>query len=366
MGLMIGPLFALAVLVWTCRLRRDGGEARGFLDKLRATLVVFGSVNLAGGVGQAFIPGFPILVLGLPPMGLFHNPTGLGILMAMLTPICLSICASARQPTWLRRVAAIDLLMIAAVFVPTESRAGQVGVVFGAALMLAAWAIMSWRQPDSTKKLWWVGGLFSMSFLVYSLLLAAAFTSDPTWSRMIGELPSRGSIVLLGGSSRVDLNRMAFFMIADDPIAGAGVGGFKALLPAYFEIHEQVGSVRMYHSLMNQPLLIFAELGIIGLAVNAWLLLAFLWPAATALRRGGGSAAGFIELAGVTASAITVLLLFNWVGDARSTAAISVLFFATLALAFGMSGDSGHDESNLDWLPLAVPLLYFACGVLSL
>jgi O-antigen ligase len=148
----------------------------------------------------------------------------------------------------------------------TESRGG-----FLAAIVVLLGALLIWRGQRRT----------IAAFLV--VLVAAAglwFAASPgSWTRV--------STVSDGGSGRADIWTVAWRVVEAHPITGVGLGQFPVVSPDYL---RQPGAIDRVDLLINKRIVVhnaylqlWAETGIIGLALFlslAWASLASAWRAA--------------------------------------------------------------------------------------
>jgi hypothetical protein len=135
----------------------------------------------------------------------------------------------------------------------------------------------------------------------------------------------------------VQSNRYAYWKVAvrtfaDHPVAGVGAGGFGVEWLREREIAE---TVRDAHSLYIETA---AELGLVGLAALALLVLGALRSAGAALRRAGPSAAG--AAAALATWALHAALDWDWEMPALTLVAV-VLLARLAAEAEPVSGRSG-------------------------
>ena len=164
----------------------------------------------------------------------------------------------------------------------------------------------------------------------------------------------------LGIGLRRETNRMAFFMVGDRPFGGYGIGGFEAALPAYYERYGPLE--RQYdHALLNHPLHMLVDLGVLGLAANLWLLGAFfvppLWAVFAGTRSAERQAAGDLLALGCVVAVGAALFLSLWTAEWLYDAPINVPAFMLLALAASTCTTAdGTPRRTRGWTILALPL----------
>ena len=364
---LLGPVAGLAFL---SLLSRAGSGGHGLLgrDRLVGALLVTSALNVGVATGQVYIPGFPVDTLYEPTAGLFYNPVGLAELMTLATPVALALSLQPGGSRWRRPLALATLVGVALVFVPIEQRSAHLGVAAGVSGFLAlAWITAARRIGLGRRRLVALAGV-AVVLLVVSLGFAYQRTTQWQQARdVIVDAPA--SIAWLGEGVRLEINRMALFMIGDRPLGGYGVGGFQAALPAYYDRHGPLVE-RTRHALLNHPLHMLVDLGALGLAANMWMFATFLLPGLRAvLAAARHSSTGSIDL--VTLGALcgvgATLLLSIWTGEWMYDAAISVPAFMLLAVTAGC-GECQEDQQRSvpTWILAAFPLghtVFFAVGV---
>jgi O-antigen ligase len=169
--------------------------------------------------------------------GLFGNPNTLGMVFAVLSPVCV-----ARFFVKKGILAAALPFIMAAMVLMSQSRAGLVGAFFGVATFLACYY---------GKNVWIAAGIVLLLMLPYTALQQGPSMFDQAEQDfMRGE-----ASISQFGSGRYALWMMAFERFKDRPFTGYGFGtGGDVYLPS--------GEPFRYHSSFSQ---IAVELGIVGL-----------------------------------------------------------------------------------------------------
>ena len=251
---------------------------------------------------------------------------------------------------------------------PIEQRSAHLGVAAGVSGFLAlAWITAARRIGIGRRR---IVALAGVAVVLLVVGLGFAYQRTTQWQQArdaIVDAPA--SIAWLGEGVRLETNRMALFMIGDRPLGGYGVGGFQAALPAYYDLYGPLVE-RARHALLNHPLHMLVDLGVLGLAANMWMFATFLLPGLRAvLAAARHSSTGSIDL--VTLGALcgvgATLLLSIWTGEWMYDAAISVPAFMLLAVTAGR-GERQEDQQRSvpTWILAALPLghaVFFAVGV---
>lgn len=214
------------------------------LDPMDGGLIVL----LVG--GQRWIRGY----------GLTGGPNALGASLAFLVFYLLPHLLRGRG--WRLWAWSLTISIGTAGLLASFSRSAALALALG----LAAWAALAWRRRSQPLfAAWdrrrWLAVALPVAFgLAYLLLYAPALTSrfaqasNPLEARSIGERERDAGVALA--------------LVAKKPLLGVGLGNFE---PAARALDA---SARLVH---NVPLLISAELGIIGALLWLWLALAGLW-----------------------------------------------------------------------------------------
>ena len=357
-GFLLGPVGGLVLLSF---LKHGHGGERHLVSReaVIAAFLLASALNFGVACGQAFIPGFPIPTLYDPVSGFFHNPVGLAQLMTLAAPVALAVSLHPIRIGWLRPLAVVTLALIGVLFLPIGQRSAHLGVATGLACMLTATGFRVARSNKvALSRHLVVTGIVGVLLVVG---LAGAFARTGQW-REVGTAISKAplSTAWLGIGLRRETNRMAFFMVGDRPFGGYGIGGFEAALPAYYERYGPLE--RQYdHALLNHPLHMLVDLGVLGLAANLWLLGAFfvppLWAVFAGTRSAERQAAGDLLALGCVVAVGAALFLSLWTAEWLYDAPINVPAFMLLALAASTCTTAdGTPRRTRGWTILALPL----------
>lgn len=248
------------------------------------------------------------------------HPVTFGEQMAVV--FCGAVCLLS-APEGRTRLAWATTALLATALVMSNTRGALVGV--GAGLFAVALAVPRLRRTALGV------GLLAAVTVVAADLLAPQRSLILT---MVGQ-GHPVSVATQGQFARMTLWRAAWEMGLDHPVFGAGIGGFRALLPSYvppgtlFDGNET--TVGTAHNLYLHH---FAERGLAGLLALGWLLWAY---AARAARRayetpdprrlfGLAAAAAFVAMnlteVALHVEVVWMLALFVWTAaEAREPAA---------------------------------------------
>jgi O-Antigen ligase len=277
-----------------------------------------------------------------PPIGLSLYATfsrgalgagaaGLAVLVALAPQgrtarAALLVAAAAAVP-------ALATVALPAVKAPGGSAAQGAAMLAVLAVTMAGAAKLAGPVADRGAAL--PGRLLRQSAL--ALLAVALVVSGAAAVRAEG----RGGVAPTGADAKrlvsVQSNRYAYWKVAartfaDHPVAGVGAGGFAV---AWLRERDIAETVRDAHSLYIETA---AELGLIGLAALALLVLGALRSAGAALRRAGPPAAG--AAAALAAWALHAALDWDWEMPALTLVAV-VLLARLAAEAEPVSARSG-------------------------
>ncbi|GAB4449711.1 MAG: hypothetical protein Kow00120_19980 [Anaerolineae bacterium] len=265
---------------------------RGWQRWVFAGLFLAGAVVAASSAVEAtrwffglppFVQSWPAVGAGLLPPVLrrvgwaMNNANLLAGLVAVLMPVTAMWAATARSRArrWLLWALVAGL---AATLALTQSRGGWLSGATGAAVLVAFWALRQagltrWRRETRPRTLALAAALAVPVIAAGVFLLARTFAMRTT-----------------GDTARLDLWRSAVEMARDHPVLGVGPSMYSAAVRAYRE-PALVLDVDWLHKAHNLPLHVAAELGLVGVAVLAWLAVAVLrawwarWRAAGAAQR---------------------------------------------------------------------------------
>jgi putative inorganic carbon (HCO3(-)) transporter len=182
--------------------------------------------------------------------GTVGSPNTAGAYFSLLLAIAAGLLLT--QIGFVHKWLAVAVLAFGSVaLILTFSRGGWIAL----AAAIAVICFFTWRQRRSSLKV-------PIAILVILAMIYLPFHSLIS-ARMLGD--DKGS-----AESRIPLNKLAFRMIADNPLLGVGANNFTVVMPRY--LTSEFRSEFLY-TVHNTYLLIWTEIGIAGLlAYLAFLL----------------------------------------------------------------------------------------------
>ncbi|HEX3109288.1 MAG TPA: O-antigen ligase family protein [Thermoanaerobaculia bacterium] len=265
---VLGVIFGVAVFFALVRTIRE----RASLDfVVRAFSVAGGLLALVGLLGTDWIhkivvlrsitSRLPAVIRGVPGQAEGFQPNAIAGALVMFIPLQFALATGEtslrqRRAHWaMFFISGVTLLL-------TQSRGGYLGLAVGC----LAWAMWHSRR--------------SRLFAGVSLLFAAIAVA-PLWHRIAPFVfGSIGAGVATDVDSRFELWSRAISMIADFPITGVGMNGFRRVMPAMYPVLLTPLNVDVAHA-HNHLLQVALDVGLPGLV--AYLA---LWCGAAALLTG--------------------------------------------------------------------------------
>jgi O-antigen ligase len=203
----------------------------------------------------------------------------------------------------------------------------------------------------------WVGLLFSFSQSSFAALIAGVVVAAVlAWRRRAGALVSAAAAVLImlglpvtksedagaglvaaseqglnrATRGRFDLVKNGIRIAVDHPVAGVGVAGFEKAYRERFQVPRRVSAPASH----NTPVTVAAEMGVVGLALFAWLVVVALGVAL----RGGEASTPTIAVARLAAGlGLTAIFVHSLFYAAFFEDPLTWGFFALVVL-----GESGQ------------------------
>jgi O-antigen ligase len=250
-------------------------------------------------------------------LGTFGSPNTAGSYLALFLPLAISTLLlkdASRRHALLSNVAVITGGVALLV---TFSR-GAWGAFLVALLVLF---FPVWRRG-------WISRRWLLSVAIV-VLVAAVFLQTNLSARLLGE--DQGA-----AWSRVPLVKLAFRIIADNPLLGVGTNNFAAAMDAY--LNNDIAREWLY-IVHNRYLLVWAELGFAG-------LIAFVWFLVSTVRKGWRSWRVWDRLLSPAALGLTAGLIGFMVfmlGDTANNRALVQSLMCVAAL-IGSIADLGAGE----------------------
>jgi O-antigen ligase len=272
--------FAL-VLTLTYRYIADGAALRRLLLTVLGSAVVMAVIAVVqfpthwlifnrGRLLEDFAEG-----KGFRVNALFWDPNMLS--RFLIVALILSVVLMVAVPLWRRPLIATAFLLAGANLL-TLSRSGWLALAAGLVVFGFAW--LGRRRGVYT------AGAAVLVLIAAGGLLVAARGVSVTRAKISKPW---GINHMTGG--RLYLAEAALKMTADHPVQGVGLGGFSAAYPQYRNRHAYKKLTESH----TTPLTVMAELGIPGLLIYVWVLVAAFW---LSFRRRSLAAAPGVTLAG--------------------------------------------------------------------
>ncbi len=241
----MGGLANLLVMLLFCNILDGEGDAKPLIQ----LVIIMGGMVALVGLGQYVIDdlgGVRHRITG--PMS--HYMTYSGILMLVdVMIIALLACTPARDRGRKIWWVWICLVLVTLALVMTYSRHAWVGLVAG--IVVIAISIRSWKLV-----------------VVPMVLVALLVLAQGTLSERIQDIFDTSTNV--SNIDRLNQLKSGLQMISDHPLKGVGPGMVEPLYPAY-RTTQAVKEVTSH--LHNTPVQLFAETGLVGLALWLWFVL---------------------------------------------------------------------------------------------
>lgn len=312
---VLGVVLGCAVFFASVRSIRDERALAIALDLFAlagGALAAVGAVgtNWIGKVGalQRFTVRLPAVIRGVPGQSEGFQPNAVAGALLLFIPLQLALAITGRH----RALRVALLLFTSAVLLLTQSRNAWLSI----AIVFAAWAI--WQSRGVTRR------------VVIALVAVAVIGGAVLWAqgRHLLERTVGGGLSLdLAG--RLELWSRAISMIEDFPFTGAGMNGFRRVMPVMYPVLLTQPEVDVSHA-HNQLLHTGAELGLVGLVayIALWIGVAAMLVRAW---RAGDSRIRWI-VSGLGAG-FAALFAFGMADAIALGAKVGIVFWLALALA---------------------------------
>jgi hypothetical protein len=270
-------------------------DVRSRYSDLFLTLTAVGAISAIAGLGQAFVPGFPVPLLeehitGNPVVvqrvsAFFANPNAFAVML--LPPILLLLEAILRERSRNRRIVLglLIILMTAGLGV-SFSREAMIGLVV-ASLSLAL------MIPASGRKRLRVAIAIAVVFA-----LTGAVASVSQRAPTLLDIRADASAM-----DRVYLSQASMRMFVDNPLTGTGVSSFMYAYPPYADSRVTIDPVPNGHQM---PFAIPAEMGLAGLLAEIVMAVALVRTVSMA----PSAAAEGVQVGGVAAAVAFFVMSF--------------------------------------------------------
>jgi len=319
-----------------------GRQARNLWPVVGFVLLTGTLMAAVGLVGAAWQPPFDFLnnarallpvAGGIPgAVGGVVNANELAGTLSWIVPLMLGcLLAGLRRPTPARAAAAgllaLALLFTGFILLATLSRGGLLAVALGVLLVVALYIPSRWR-------------LVMAIGLAVGLVTLGAYVGNRLDENIVGDA--------VGLSGRLEIWSRALLGIADFPLTGVGVNGFRRVVHALYPLYSIAADVDLghAHNHLLQTALDLGLPGLVGYLALWWISVGLLWSTYRQLHHRRAMRHPYYGLmAGLAGS-----LLAGWVFGIFDTVALGarpgflwwLLLGLTAALhyAVGYSGDS--------------------------
>lgn len=262
--------------------------------------------------------------------GTLIHPNHFANFLGLALPLVLAAVVTGAAKGWRRHAYSVVFMFGAVIFLLTYSRTGWFHIA-ASTLVVLALGLRGRRLSREITNLAIVGALLVAILLVaFSGSIAdRLLRSNPVWV-----------------TDRIDMGRIAWRIVADHPVLGVGVNNYVDVLPRYNFLHVMEAPVH------NLYLLLFAEMGVLGIAAFLALVVAIILTAWRARRSSVPAAAA----AGLGILGALVGFLVDGIADFSYILPSTFLLFwmlAGLAASLRWAGavEEGSGETA-DRLPL--------------
>jgi len=250
--ILFQALLVMVYIAHAVQTRRDVLFILGLL--MIGVLIQVGVSLLTFALGSAVEIGvISTRVVGVRVAGTLGHPNSLGGYLALLLPIAAALVV-APVPRWYRWLAGMTFASGTVVLGLSQSRGGFLGYMLG----LTVLAVLMYSYRLVPRQVLTRGTLLAVIPLGVQIAVIGSRLADFTNA---------------AARSRLPLIELAITMIGDNTIWGVGANNFAASLDQYLTVDYSRAWISTVH---NRYLLIWAETGVIGLAVFLWFLLSTL------------------------------------------------------------------------------------------
>ncbi len=291
--------------------------------------------------------------------GLFSDANALGIFIAFSIPVFVGGFLSFAK--W-ERLIFIPPVLAGILLIPgSGSRSGFIGIVMAAVLMAVFYIKKMRAFSRSNPRKFRKAVVYSVaSFLIVILFLVVLFTGDSTLSHRfksnIAYFSEEDSLQKIT-KGRMYIWKAGFKMGEENPISGIGLGSFTVELPNYYKQYN-IRELK-YRGADSTPevvvdtadnfyIHILSELGIIGLTFFLWLFYRIIRQVLREVYRKDMKGGLKAVLVGISASLISLFVLFL-VGIHTLHFEIQLVFWFAIGILFSLTPEA---EDKRDGSPL--------------
>jgi len=195
-------------------------------------------------------------------VGTLGHPNPLGRYLAEVLPLVLALNLAGVRWRWRTRMVIAGASLLGTIaLVLTLSRSAWVGMGV-ASFALLVWVLVHRRMRVRPVSVMLGAVAIALVLMFFGSLISSRWTESDEGT----------------AASRIPQMRVAWSMITHHPILGVGLRNYTKVMRRYDTTAEGM-SFRYYHTVHNMPLLLAAEVGVMGVVWFGW----FLW---TVARRG--------------------------------------------------------------------------------
>jgi len=297
--------------------------------------IISASLVALYGVFQVFGLDFFKQGRGVPCFSTFGNPNLLSSYLVVTLPI--SVAKFISSTNILKK---IILFIFSVIFflvtILTLSRSGIISLI--SAGVIFYFLFYKNKKPGailSIKKLAWITAIFILIFVTLSFLIYSPIIKDKTDVLLSRELP------------RIYIWKATIQLIRENPFSGYGVGTFPVyfskVIPLELLVYYPPSEQFVTHA-HNEFLEILLEMGVIGLGVFLWIIIATLKSAFNILKFSKDADLHLITVGIITSVAVS--LIFSMVNVSLRFIGVNLFFFLCIAIIVIIENIGCHESRS--------------------
>lgn len=352
------------------------GSVTSERDALRFAAVIFASGCLAALLGIAqHLMGIQWVPQVIPPAATFANKNMAVHFVILTLPLALIFILNSETKVLPWILGLLSALMVA-FLIYSRTKAGWLALLFECGALSLLLAREYWRSRDLA--FWnWNKGLAAICALAVVLLMANLGPKGFQWR--FGQIFDQAATIVKSPQAAEDEQntyasrglRLAIWlntieMIKDRPLIGFGLGNHKVFYPVYYRkaVAEKIFSeASQLSNVHNDYLQTFAELGVIGMLILGWLLLAAI---VVVLKLTSGKSSRHVRFFAIGISvSVTGLLVnafFSFPFQRSVPPFLLMIMLGLLALLRAQDGKA-HYEIRHRWPMLGASVIVLVCLV---